>query len=741
MKRENVGSVLGWCLVLSLILGIAVFGQRASAQTAEEIPLPEYYGTYAVSGGKLFNLEVEPVIETVGARIGSLTSLFDVCNKGAPVATAQDGPVAVLSADTRFLVFFQPSGVASPMMIAQHLNLDALAYVRNVQVEGCGNRNVPVRGAENAWDHDLGSVTMNVKPVPGHQEMVLVVPQSRLKPGIYVLSGGALKIRPVFAVTPLSEAERAKCSDVTEQFNMYMFSAGGKLFEKIAPCGTSSSASSEQPLDTQPTAAQPLAPVAVNCSDYDSCFSGGTAAYRSGQLDQSLGYFQKASTLDPSKGDAWAGIGAVYFETGRYDEAATMSDKALALGSTVSVDVCRQHLMSCDRGSFRMSTREVSLVSPGGQKVFSATPSEVTTQEAQLFTLKQAAYVGVRVSGKNYSLFYIPDRITCNFGLVPECPEPGFTQQKLFANYVHRTIQRMAAGEFAKTVQPATPKAGCDAATDLGYSLLAGGHLYKVKGITSPNGQVHVFFDEKGSPVQDQNMLQKLALGAWTRERIVAGSSTRNASSRISSILSASRSIQLDTALADFAARGMTEALEAVVTGGASLAKTVPNLTYGILGSQLLNSPRTFLIVAARTGLERSLDRYSQLGTILPPADATALDVTALETVKQLYTQAYVLELPNEALATAMMPTTITQQLQDLVGSMLSEVIPGAPDPTQLVTLDALFKLQKSLANAGRALPELQAYSESLENALKFAAEEDQVIGAWAKQAATACSR
>ena len=240
--------------------------------------------------------------------------------------------------------------------------------------------------------------------------------------------------------------------------------------------------------------------------------------------------------------------------------------------------------------------------------------------------------------------------------------------------------------------------------------------------------------------MQDQNLLQKLALGAWAREKIVAGSSARDANSRISSILSASRSIQLDTALADFAARGMTEALEAVVTGGASLAKTVPNLTYGVLKSQLLNSPRTFFIVAARTGLERSLDRYNQLGTILPPADATALDLTTLETVKQLYTQAYVLELPHEALATAMMPTTITQQLRDLVGSILSEVIPGVPNATELVTLSALFKLQQSLANAGRALPELQAYSESLQNVLRFAAEADQVIGAWAKRAADACS-
>ena len=153
-------------------------------------------------------------------------------------------------------------------------------------------------------------------------------------------------------------------------------------------------------------------------------------------------------------GDAWAGIGAVYFETARYEEAATMFDKALALGATLSTDVCRQHLMSCDRGSLRANTKEVSFVRPNGQTVFSGAPSAITTQGAQLWGLKQAAYVGVRVSGKNYSLFYVPDKISCTIGLVPECPEPGFTQQKLFANYVHRTIQKMVAGEFAKTVQP-----------------------------------------------------------------------------------------------------------------------------------------------------------------------------------------------------------------------------------------------------------------------------------------------
>jgi tetratricopeptide (TPR) repeat protein len=207
-----------------------------------------------------------------------------------------------------------------------------------------------------------------------------------------------------------------------------------------------------------PPSTSDVPPADAVCSDYGDCVSKGKAALDSSQWDDAIAIFQTASNLDPSKPNAWLGIGAVYWETARYEEAATMFDKVLALGSTINVDVCRQHFLSCDRGSFRMSTKEVSLVSPAGQKVFSARLSEVTTQGAQLFGQEQAAYVAVRVSGKNYSLFYIPDKITCNFGLVPECPEPGLTQQKLFANYVHRTILKIAAGEFAKKEQPLTPK-------------------------------------------------------------------------------------------------------------------------------------------------------------------------------------------------------------------------------------------------------------------------------------------
>jgi hypothetical protein len=190
----------------------------------------------------------------------------------------------------------------------------------------------------------------------------------------------------------------------------------------------------------------------------------------------------------------------------------------------------------------------------------------------------------------------------------------------------------------------------------------------------------------------------------------------------------------------DLAARDMAEALEFLATGGASLAKVVPNLLWGEVKQQLENSSKNFLIVSAQTGLNESKQKYSELLSILPPADATTLDVATLESVRQLYDQAYILELPNEALATALMPTTLTQQLLDILGSMMSEVIPGLPEDSERVTLEGLLTLGRSIAAAGQSYPGFQNYSMTMGRALTLVQEQDRLISSWAAEAAGACA-
>lgn len=281
----------------------------------------------------------------------------------------------------------------------------------------------------------------------------------------------------------------------------------------------------------------------------------------------------------------------------------------------------------------------------------------------------------------------------------------------------------------------------CTAATDLGYSLLAAGHLYKVKGIASASGgQVHVFFDEKGSPVQDQNLLQKLALGAWARENVVVLPDARNGTRRVSAVLSTSQALQQYEMVQDALARGMAEAVEAAVTSGASLTQAVPRLTWATVSSQLTKSPRTVLTLIAQRGLQHSLERYTQLESTLPPADSTALDVATLEKAKDLYTQAQALELPNEALAAALMPKTAGELTNQALQSMAGELVAGLPKSNEAVTLAGLLNLQKSLATFRQSFPVLQTYNERLNLALNLAQANDRKVGEWAQLATSACS-
>jgi tetratricopeptide (TPR) repeat protein len=232
-----------------------------------------------------------------------------------------------------------------------------------------------------------------------------------------------------------------------------------------------SGADSHPPVETQPPNPAPTGcgenascqsggdQAAVSgCSDYDSCVRSGTTSLAGGLSDQSLARFQKASQLDPSKGDAWAGMGNAYLQMGQYDEAVAMWDKALQLGATLSIFVCHAKAACGDTGDFLLSTKEISFVNKKGEKELVATPSAVTsevgTPRVWLGDGRTAAYYfQLRSSGKNYRFYYSPKSPQCNSNFL--CSEPGLSQQKVFADYVHGALVRMAAGDLGS--RPSEP--------------------------------------------------------------------------------------------------------------------------------------------------------------------------------------------------------------------------------------------------------------------------------------------
>ena len=737
----------GRCLVAFLLL-ILARGVPLSAQDSGNPPVPEYYGTYAFASGKVFDISTglpngANVVQAQFGRIAGENSTFGtgagLC-QGESVAQVSTNSVPEMPSDVQFLVYAQPSGPVSPMMFGQGLKLSAITYIRNVQVSGCSfSGGAAKEGTENAWDLGFvnGSIELRLKPVPNRQDMVLAVPTAALKPGVYLLQGEfkeALSRPFVFFVSPLSDGEASNCMDLSI---FTLATLGGIGRQEFKPCGTPLSNSSER---------ETIAPTAPACGDYQTCMRSGLAAFQSFQLDQALSQFQQASVFDSTKGEAWGDIGGTYFELGRYDDATQMWDKALRLGATLAMPVCRQSVWSgCDPGRIQISANEVSLFDSKGQKVFAAPKAQVVSQGAVLFFNNVSAYLPLRVFGKSYKLFLLPIGVTCMIGQDVECPEPGFTQQKVFANYAHKAMTDSSTGEPTPAPGPsASTPATCGQAVDLGYAILLEGHLYKVTGIgaASPS-QVHIFFDEKNAQVTDSNLLPQLASAAWTRENVVVSPDAKNGSGHVAGILGTSNALQDYSTIQDVLARAMVEALEAAVTDGASLSKAIQNLTKGVVVNQLKSAPETVFVLTAQRGLEESLAAYKKMEAVpLPPANATVLNGPDLVRIKEFYIQARTLELPYEALAAKLMPTSASQLASQAFGSIVSEAIPSLGlGSTDQVTLKALLDFQKSVGNASASLPALQAYSQNLNLALKLAAANSSTISTWTAAAGHACNQ
>ncbi len=206
----------------------------------------------------------------------------------------------------------------------------------------------------------------------------------------------------------------------------------------------------EAPPPPEPTGGTESGTNPATCNDYGACISSGNAALGSSQWDDAIKTFQAASSLDASKSDAWAGMGNAYFQMGQYEDAVRMWDKALELGATLSSFVCHAKAACGDTGDFLLSTKEISFVNKKGEKEFAAAPSAVTSEVGTppvLFGNGRivAYYLQIRFSGRNYRFYYDPKSPQCRSNFL--CSEPGLTQQKVFADYVHGALVRMAAGD------------------------------------------------------------------------------------------------------------------------------------------------------------------------------------------------------------------------------------------------------------------------------------------------------
>ena len=472
---------------------------------------------------------------------------------------------------------------------------------------------------------------------------------------------------------------------------------------------------------------------------------------------QSLGQAGSAACTDV---DSCLRAGNALLQRGRNQDAYAAWDRALGFGGSLTFDVWHELTMHVERGTFTLGPSELAFISNRGKKAFAVVPKEVEPLETG--RMVNHAFFRLRIRGKNYNFDFVPLGVPCQVLLLDQCPFQGIGQQLAVGHYIIRTIPKLASGALAtsaatQTARPAAAPsastkatstsastASCAGAADLGYSIQIGSQRYRARSAASSgSGQIPVFFEATALPVHDPSTAHRLAVGAWSRENIVVSPATRselkNKKRIINGMIGTSLAILRYQAVQDLLARSMAEAAEAAVTGGASLPKAVPHLFWKTVDEQLLNSPRTILLLSAGIGLRKSLDNYNQIEAVLAQADPAAMDITQLENVKALYDKAQVLDLPNEAVLSALMPKSGLELTSQALKSMVSEVIPGLPNANERVTLGGLWKLQTSLAEAGKGFPALQKYSENLNLVLNLTAANNRKIDSWAKQAVQLC--
>jgi hypothetical protein len=283
--------------LLTILIGHLLATGFAFSQTSEQIPVPEYYGIYAVISGKLVKLDSQQIRpeETVRVRLGQRNGVGNIL-QGSAVAASTIAEIAKFTPDLKIIVFSQSSGMQSSLDVAKSLHLESLVFVRNLMVDTGWPNNVRRSGPENGWESGdapelLGMASGDhsklleflIKPMPGHQDMVVAVLPEKLKPGVYRLRAGegdpfSGRQGFLFAVDPVADGEISKCVDALVTYSMNMSNS------KYTACGVargSSSPASSATASSSSGAPSSMTNPSAACGGYDECLHAGQIAFRS----------------------------------------------------------------------------------------------------------------------------------------------------------------------------------------------------------------------------------------------------------------------------------------------------------------------------------------------------------------------------------------------------------------------------------------------------------------------------
>jgi hypothetical protein len=269
---------LGLLLSVVMLFDIQVNAQRRAVKPAAkpvaipaakpvaktDVPIPEYFGLYLLSEGKLCGLDVDvnPCPATIATKFGQVApgNAF-----GGNIVSSSEIKAIAMSSDSQFVVYNENASAVISVM-----KLVPLMFVRNVKVNTGWPNNVTRTAVENAWDSnvplimggELGKLNEGTAPAqllskPLRDKMMLGVPSRTLAPGLYKLSFGQQVLgnepRVYFWVgSDAKEAERMKCVDAVHQLTGFQVSVDYKPCEgpEVAEVDVSSPATNAPPAKT-----------------------------------------------------------------------------------------------------------------------------------------------------------------------------------------------------------------------------------------------------------------------------------------------------------------------------------------------------------------------------------------------------------------------------------------------------------------------------------------------------------
>lgn len=467
MKRYNMETkfTIRQQSVFTILLLVLATVTSLSAQAS--LPVPEYFGIYAVSDGRLIKIDGKEVRgdKTVSVRMGQRQAVGGVLS-GAPVASSQAVNVPVFSADLKIIVFLQGGGMISPLQMAEPLRIEPLVFVRKVSVDTGFPNNVRRSGPENGWEYGnapelLGLATgdhpealeLLKKPFPGQKDMVLAGFAEKLQSGVYrftlqpgdALLGGGMYF--TFAIEPIAQAEASKCVDASITYAMMVSNVKYRACSPQTRSGTPDGSGGTSAAGSSPGGTARVS----ECSDYRNCFSAAMTAYKAKDWPSATEAFEAAAKQRPTSGEPWVWLGRVYLRDDRIDNVSkalsTAWDKALSLGATIMIGACHEKTMKpCERGDLALNAKSISFLARGTEEVFAAPPSEITP--GRILDNSSAAHIAynLKVAGKRYAIDFIPLGVACEFNMMVQCPPDGIAEQLTLANYVFQTLPKLASG-------------------------------------------------------------------------------------------------------------------------------------------------------------------------------------------------------------------------------------------------------------------------------------------------------